>query len=558
MGLQLFSPPTRENRRFSSREIYLPKREGKRVQSVPSCTISNTQTFHDDSKNHRRYTAPYRVTKPPNIHRSNSQLSEEGRNDSYYGHKRPFNRQRVSSRQSPVTPVLPQIEPCIEPLLQAHIIDNILVSHSAFSDSPTLIKQERNQSISSSTTEPHSFPVLPHQRSLSLEYPEYYHSSEFLPRIPPAIISRAEYPSSIDTQSSQFLECSTALEFQDKMVIEQSKHENLGELWDFANGTRAPDYQGKRFCLKMTSVATEDPIYMLSSPTQAFYSLKLNLRSDTTKISMIRYDPNKNARVSLLGFSKLDRGIEVLSSTLQESAHHFPPNDGLVAVLYPKAASKFFIENASKISMHAKNDDYIATVENECGRLVWDGDSGSYYLVHSAMRLPFSITLSSSPGSSTVKYMLEHPELPRDIVTLIKDSNGSGYLEIDTSCAAKVASSYIIDVAVFALMLVALAEEIAIGPVELSNKYTPKSNRTSLMNNGADQSQTPQRKVERENIECRSTNSDLDLERQGGVGYRDEKRRKSYGILDWFRMLVMRLIHSITIIFGYANGYTKR
>ena len=147
-----------------------------------------------------------------------------------------------------------------------------------------------------------------------------------------------------------------------------------------------------------------------------------------------------------------------MSTTLEETARRLPPNDGLVALLYPRAASDMVIELANKPG-RSDGEQIVAAAERECGRLVWDEDSGKYYLVHPAMSTPFVVTITSSPAWSRVEYTLEHSELPRNLVRLVRDGAGSGFLEIDTAVAARIDCFYIVDVAICAIMLVTVAEE---------------------------------------------------------------------------------------------------
>lgn len=101
----------------------------------------------------------------------------------------------------------------------------------------------------------------------------------------------------------------------------------------------------------------------------------------------------------------------------------------------------------------------IAAAERECGRLVWDDDSKRYYLVHPAVSSPFLIDVASSPAWSRVEYTLEHPQLPHNLLRLVRDGSGGGFLEVDTGVAAKIDCFYIVDVAITAVMLVAIEEE---------------------------------------------------------------------------------------------------
>jgi hypothetical protein len=248
---------------------------------------------------------------------------------------------------------------------------------------------------------------------------------------------------------------------QDETVLEPSGNDEMKELWKVVNGWRVSSSEGRIFCLKMTS-AVEEPIHTLSSATAPFYTLKLIPTSTSAQMTMLRHDPNKsskgNGSPKLGASSKSSATMEVMATTLEEKARRLPPNDGLVALLYPRAASDMVIELANKPG-RADGEQIVAAAERECGRLVWDEDSGKYYLVHPANPTPFVVSISSSPAWSRVEYTLEHAELPRNLVRLIRDGAGSGFLEIDTAVAAKIDCFYVVDVAICAIMLVAIAEE---------------------------------------------------------------------------------------------------
>lgn len=97
----------------------------------------------------------------------------------------------------------------------------------------------------------------------------------------------------------------------------------------------------------------------------------------------------------------------------------------------------------------------VSRAENECARLVWDEDSRNYFLVHPALAMPFCVTVERNPAWSRTEYTIEHLESPQHIARLTRDGTGNGWLEVDTSIAAKIDAVYLIDVAVTALMLVA-------------------------------------------------------------------------------------------------------
>lgn len=357
----------------------------------------------------------------------------------------------------PTCPQLPPIEPTIELLSEVHIACHIVLTDTDLTDTVIIDRNETTppQVISEHTRYSKDNKVI--LNSNLIDEPRMFNSTPtYLTHLPPAFLARRGYLPSIYSTN---LQSPIELDLQDEIILEPSRRDELRELWNCASGWQVSPYEGRRFCLKITIVHADVPIYVLSSSTQAFYSIKYTATSNSTQMNVMRYDPEKNASISILGFSKFGKGVDVVSTTLEKNARQIPLEDGLVALLYPRAASNKFIQLATRISKRDTYEAIAATLEKECGRLVWEGDSGNYFLCHPAMRTPFLISITTTPDTSTMKYMLEHTEFQRDIVTLVRDATGGGFLEIDTSCVTQIASTCIIDVAVSAIMLVAILTE---------------------------------------------------------------------------------------------------
>ncbi|POS82554.1 hypothetical protein EPUL_005384 [Erysiphe pulchra] len=373
--------------------------------------------------------------------------------------KSPKSPQSPGTRLSldPTCPQLPPIEPTIELLSEAHIACHIILTDTDLTETIII---DRNDPIPSQVITEHARfsrdNKLIQNTNLNNEPQTCDSTPAYLTHLPPAFLARRGYLPSID---STYLQSPIEMDLQDEIILEPSHRDELRELWNCASGWQVSPYKGRRFCLKITTVRADVPIYVLSSSTQAFYSIKYIATSNSTQMNVMRYDPEKNASISILGFSKFGKGIDVVSTTLEKNARQIPIEDGLVALLYPRAASNKFIQLATRISKRDSYEVAAAALEMECGRLVWEGDSGSYFLCHPAMRTPFLISITTTPDSSSIKYMLEHTEFQRDIVTLVRDAAGGGFLEIDTSCVTQITSTCIIDVAVSAIMLVAILTE---------------------------------------------------------------------------------------------------
>jgi len=248
----------------------------------------------------------------------------------------------------------------------------------------------------------------------------------------------------------------------DEPPLSPATNDEMKELWKCVNGWRVSASEGRSFCLKMSS-DPEEPTHTLSCASQPFYTLRLIPTSTSAQMTLYRHDPNKAPFTSTPSRLSSPRSptnsVEVLATTLEEKARMLPPNDGLVALLYPRAASNMVMDLSSKPSPRSDLPQVIAAAERECGRLVWDHDSSKYYLVHPALQVPFTVTITSSPAWSRVEYTLEHPEIPKNIVRLVRDGAGGGTLEVDTGVAAKIDAFYVVDVAICAVLLVAIKDE---------------------------------------------------------------------------------------------------
>ncbi|RCI12691.1 hypothetical protein L249_0661 [Ophiocordyceps polyrhachis-furcata BCC 54312] len=212
----------------------------------------------------------------------------------------------------------------------------------------------------------------------------------------------------------------------------------LKGLWKAANGWRAPESEGRVYCLAM-SRPRDAPVYSFSSASeQPFYRLRLDPTSASANVSLTRHDPA----------SKGSKGWQdAVSTTLEVES-----SDGLVARLMPSAAARMALD---------RPDDAVLMVaaDNECARLVWDDDSASHFLVHPALAHPFSVAVERSPAYSRTHYTLEHHECPGFLARLTRNGTGAGWLEVNTSVAAKTGAYYMVDVAVAALAIVAANDD---------------------------------------------------------------------------------------------------
>lgn len=178
----------------------------------------------------------------------------------------------------------------------------------------------------------------------------------------------------------------------------------------------------------------------------------------------------------------------------------------------------------------------VARAENECARLVWDSDSRNYFLVHPALAMPFCVTVERNPAWSRTEYTVEHLESPQHIARLTRDGTGCGWLEVDTSIAAKIEAVYLVDVVVSALMLVAhkddafsKVEVFEPPPVFLAEEGRRNSSRLSLSLRG-------QERREKKKAVSRMEEFELDVESQSSGKYgmvkemtKSKKKKKDKG-----------------------------
>ncbi|KAK5630598.1 hypothetical protein RRF57_006313 [Xylaria bambusicola] len=246
-----------------------------------------------------------------------------------------------------------------------------------------------------------------------------------------------------------------------------STTEELRDYWKAANGWKASSVEGRTFCLKLLP-EKDAPIYTLTSRTrQPLYHLRIDPTSASAYVTLSRHDPSKPCKdkdpteashnsTGLLSALREAEGKqpwqEALTTTLEEPSRRLPPNDGLVALLYPSAAAKVAIERRYDVAA-------VAAAERECARLVWDEDSANYFLAHPAVATPFCITVERSPAWSRTEYTIEHIESPQHLGRLTRDGTGEGWMELDTLVASRIESYYALDVAVAALLLVARLDE---------------------------------------------------------------------------------------------------
>ena len=282
--------------------------------------------------------------------------------------------------------------------------------------------------------------------SVSLEHQQY--APQVNPAIPRAVISRQSHYESDDEPEPKRAKWPLRIQTQPPPAVPKPcSVDDLQSLWKVANGWKASASEGRVYTLKLTR-AKDAPVYTLSCAGDVpFWKLRLDPTSASAYVTLSRHGPSKS-----------DSWAEALTTTLEEKSRKHPPHDGLVALLMPSSAARMALDKANDVAS-------VTAAENECGRLVWDDDTATHFLVHNALAKPFCVSVDKSPGYSRTEYTLEHNESPRHLAKLTKDGTGGGWIEVDTGVAALIDAFYVLDVAVAALLLAGDESGVA-APIE--------------------------------------------------------------------------------------------
>ncbi|KAI1498190.1 hypothetical protein F5X99DRAFT_340194 [Biscogniauxia marginata] len=383
------------------------------------------------------------------------------------------------------------------------------------------------------------FPQYDH--SLPFDRQEYFPTQTSPSHIPKTVISRQSHvPQQSETRSPPMrspvrspLSAGSAQRWprrhQEPPVIPRvSTTEELRDYWKAANGWKASSMEGRNFCMKLVP-EKDTPVYSLTSTTQPFYHMRIDPTSASAYVTLNRHDPSKpckerdpgaNARSpgGILGALREAEGKtwqEAITTTLEEPSRRQPPNDGLVALLYPRAATKMALDRPGDAQA-------VAAAERECARLVWDDDSRNYFLVHPALATPFCVTVERSPAWSRTEYTVEHIESAQPLARLTRDGAGEGWMELDTLVAGRVDSYYVLDVAACALLLVAHLDEKNVLVEQFAPPPPPAHLRGTGLGLGLDGNDSDRR----------SSASRLSSRILGGKGTGKSKRKRERGRIE--------------------------
>lgn len=167
-----------------------------------------------------------------------------------------------------------------------------------------------------------------------------------------------------------------------------------------------------------------------------------------------------------------------MTFTLEPASRRDSPQDGLITALYPKIAAMMALDSAAHLHTSTGDTEALrasavreAAKKEEC-KLFWDHDSQRYYLLHPGLKshnnhndqnvegqrfviIPEPGVGFDLPGArGTIRLMDTTPQNN----TLVSLEFGTATLLIDTSATIKIPSFYMVDIAISALIAVALVE----------------------------------------------------------------------------------------------------
>jgi len=153
--------------------------------------------------------------------------------------------------------------------------------------------------------------------------------------------------------------------------------------------------------------------------------------------------------------------------------------------------------------------------------------------------------------------VLEHSELPRNLVRLVRDGAGSGYLEIDTAVASRIDCFYVVDVAICAIMLVSIAEEKTrnIERFDAPPSIAPMSPMSPKMGS-TKKSKKADKKAEKKSVKMEEF--EMDLESQNSVSLKKDKQKEKDEKVPGFFGLIWMLVKCFFWIIGlFFKGLWK-
>ncbi|KIW97454.1 uncharacterized protein Z519_01038 [Cladophialophora bantiana CBS 173.52] len=222
-----------------------------------------------------------------------------------------------------------------------------------------------------------------------------------------------------------------------------STQRELEKLWDASHGTE-PGCSIKSFDLEMAR--TEEATFVFGShPSLPFYTLQTY---DTNEIAISKTCPSKPRSPTANADTPLTR--DVILCPLEPAARRLPPNDGLVAFIFPKLAALLAINQSAALARQhslapTDRDDIEAqavrrAAKQEACHLRFNARGGFYELEHpaigrAAMGGDFA-TQSPVPSSpTTIRSITGKPVLH---ITISTDSHLPTINVIDPNAARRI------------------------------------------------------------------------------------------------------------------------
>ncbi|KAI9678756.1 MAG: hypothetical protein M1817_005813 [Caeruleum heppii] len=357
--------------------------------------------------------------------------------------------------------------------------------HSVRSGSLTLVRSDSN----ASAAQPMQSIFPQYNRSVPLAHQNYRPTQASPTHIPRDAISKQPYSPSMYSPMhahsnhrssdrclpspafSPFAISSFPPTSSGQPLLQYSTQEELEQLWEAANGQVSAE-DGREFALTMTREGTVDQqtraftptaneSYTFgSSSTQPFFDLQTlksnDLDASFSECNIRRHDPCKGAV------------IPVMTMMLEPPSRRAPPEDGLITQLYPKLAAMMALDQVHStqglpISGTDPETEAQKVVERaaqrECCRLYWDADSSRYYLLHPGLEKRFIIETDGVAGFDVpgARGIIKLTESKTEEILAGLDV-GTATLSVNTAATAKIPSLYMVDLAVSAVLVVALVE----------------------------------------------------------------------------------------------------
>lgn len=210
-------------------------------------------------------------------------------------------------------------------------------------------------------------------------------------------------------------------------------------------------------------------------PFYDFQTLKANeYEGEFSECHIRRRDPKKGTVIPIMTF------------TLEPASRRESPQDGLVTNIYPKIAAMMALDSARLHQSSASEQDSASAAaaapvdveklseealrraaRRESCNLFWDHDSQRYYLIYPGLNKGeghrFVITVDPGvgfdvPGARGTIRLMDARSSSSTHETLVSLEFGTATLLIDTLATNKIPSFYMVDIAVSAVIAVALVE----------------------------------------------------------------------------------------------------